>query len=132
MNCILGVIMILEIEDYNGERLGALRIHENSINDNIEIINKLGDISICDIDFDNIFSSNEHKMRISLEKVHNYDSISDSIVEDIITCRRGEMYDEEILDMFVNDFYENKMEIIRMLVDEKMSNHLDNDNLTII
>lgn len=124
--------MILEIEDYNGKRLGALRFFENNINGNIEIIDTLGKIDICDIDFDDIFNSNEPKIRISLNSIHKYDSISDSIVEDIVSCRRGELYYDEILDMFVNDFYANEIEIIKNIVDKKMNNHLDDDNITVI
>lgn len=126
--------MILEIEDYNGKQITALDIQPYGNSRTIEINNTIGNISIADICFDDIFGTNDYKLRIQLDDINNRESIADSIVDDILSTRGGQglMYDEEILNMYVNDFYENEMEKIRNIVDEKMSKHLKDDGITII
>ena len=60
--------MIIEIESRNGELLGALQLHENNSHNNIKIINEaLYEISVADIDSDDIFNTNEEKIRIQLD-----------------------------------------------------------------
>lgn len=61
--------MILSIEDKNGETIGAVKLTENNINGDIEIDfnHIIGDISIADIDYDDIFDTNDKKIRIQLE-----------------------------------------------------------------
>lgn len=60
--------MIIEIESNNGELLGALRVHENNAFDELEILETaLYEISIADIDYDDIFDTNEQKIRLQLD-----------------------------------------------------------------
>lgn len=60
--------MIIEIENDKGEQLGALLITENNINGNLVIRNSIiTNISIADIDYDDIFNTNEQKIRIQIE-----------------------------------------------------------------
>lgn len=60
--------MIIEIENNEGKQLGALLITENDINGNLVIRNSiLKKISIADIDGDDIFNTNEPKIRIQIE-----------------------------------------------------------------
>ena len=55
--------MIIEIESNNGELLGALRIHENNAFGELEILEiALYEISIADIELDDIFNTNEEKI----------------------------------------------------------------------
>ena len=60
--------MIIQIENYYGKTLGAILVSENDINGNLIIRNSiLNNISIADIDYDDIFDTNEKKIRIQLE-----------------------------------------------------------------
>lgn len=59
--------MILEIEDYYGNTKGAIRLTENNEDGEIEIKNIKGEYNIADIDFDDIFDTNEYKVRIQKE-----------------------------------------------------------------
>ena len=60
--------MIIEIENNEGKQLGALLITENDINGNLVIRNSiLKNISVADIDGDDIFNTNEPKIRIQIE-----------------------------------------------------------------
>ena len=60
--------MIIAIENYNGKTLGALLVTENDMNGNLIIRNSILDnISIADIDYDDIFNTNEPKIRIQIE-----------------------------------------------------------------
>lgn len=58
--------MIIEIEDCFGNTIGAVQITNN--NDEVIIGACDGDISIADIDVDDIFDTDEEKVRIQLEK----------------------------------------------------------------
>lgn len=61
--------MIIEIEDTKGYYIGAMHVEEfNEEINGIKIVDKKGDISIADIEFDDIFDSNEEKIRIQIEK----------------------------------------------------------------
>lgn len=69
-----------------------------------------------------------------LDKIYSknkMNEIADEIVDDIISQRNGQMYDDEILDYFVNCKFESSMEKVKKLVDEKMRKYLENDNLII-
>ena len=124
-------IMILQIEDYNGCELGALNINPNNEYGEISVRNIRGDVSICDIDFDDIFDTNNYKLRIQLDNVNNRRKKAENIVDDIVSTRKGLIYDEEILNMYTTDFMSNEIEKIKEIVDEIMENHLEEDNLTI-
>ena len=58
--------MIIEIEDCFGNTIGAVQIIKNNNGVNIGACD--GDISIADIDVDDIFDTDEEKVRIQLEK----------------------------------------------------------------
>lgn len=57
--------------------------------------------------------------------------IGDEIVDDIISQRNGQIYDDEILDYFVNCKFESSMEKVKKLVDRKMRKYLEEDNLIV-
>ena len=59
--------MIIEIEDYFGNTIGAVQITKNNNEVNIGACD--GDISIADIDVDDIFNTGEEKVRIQLEQL---------------------------------------------------------------
>lgn len=126
--------MIIAIENYLGETIGALRYNECDENGNFKIYDSKN-ISIADIDYDDIFNTNDRKLRLQFE--NNYidrNDIAEKIVADIISVRGGQglMYDEEILQMFVNDYFIYEMEKVSEIIDEKMREYLDNDGITII
>lgn len=58
--------MIIEVEDCFGNTIGAVQINNN--NNEVMIGECDGDISIADIDVDDIFDTDEEKVRIQLEK----------------------------------------------------------------
>ena len=60
--------MILEIENYHGATIGAVRVEENNEYGEVEVKNISGDISIADIDYDDIFDTNEEKVRVQIDK----------------------------------------------------------------
>ena len=129
--------MIIEIEDYMGNTIGATQVHEpENIND-ITIEKCKGDISIADVDVDTIFDTNELKLRIQMTNESSSDNIikkANAIVDDIISTRGRQnlLYDEEILNMFVNDYYETEKEKVKQLVDEMMmENHVNENTLEI-
>ena len=129
--------MIIEIEDYMGNTIGATQVHEPENMNDIRIEKCNGAISIADIDNDDIFDTNELKLRIQMTNESSLDSIikkANAIVDDIVSVRGGQnlIYDEEILNMFVNDYYEIEKEKIRELVDEMMmDNHVNENTLEI-
>ena len=63
--------MIIQIEDYNGKRIGAFRIIENDINGEDKITDMIGDISYADTEFDDLFNTNENKFRIQLGVIND-------------------------------------------------------------
>lgn len=68
--------MIIEIENEE-KTIGAIRATENNMNGEVEVIECEGDISIADIDFDDIFDTNEEKIRIQMDL--EYPTINKSI-----------------------------------------------------
>lgn len=58
--------MIIEIEKSNGETIGAIKVSENNINGEFEVEKIVGDVSIADIDYDDIFDTNDKKLRLQL------------------------------------------------------------------
>lgn len=125
--------MIIEIEDYMGNTIGATQVHEPENMNDIKIKKCIGDISIADIDYDTIFDTNELKLRIQMtteESLNDNIKKANAIVNDIISKRGGQglLYDEEILNMFVNDYYEPEKEKIRNLVDKMMMKNYVNEN----
>ena len=66
--------MIIQIEDYNGNRIGAFRIVENDIDGEDKITDMIGDISHADTEFDDLFNTNENKFRIQLGVINDWRS----------------------------------------------------------
>lgn len=130
--------MIIEIEDYMGNTIGATQVHEPENMNDIKIKRCNGAISIADVDYDDIFDTNELKLRIQMTTESSLDNIikkANAIVDDIVSVRGGQnlLYDEEILNMFVNDYYEEEKEKVRELVDEMMiENHVNENTLEIL
>lgn len=60
--------MIIEIENSNGDTIGAIKLSENNINGEFEVEKIIGDVSIADITFDDIFETNEKKLRLQLNE----------------------------------------------------------------
>lgn len=60
--------MIVEIENYNGSTIGAVRVVENNEEGVIEVKEVKGDLDIADFDGDYIFDTNEELMRVQLDK----------------------------------------------------------------
>lgn len=58
--------MIIEIENSNGDTIGAIKFSENNIDGEFEVEKVVGDISIADIDYDDIFDTNDKKLRLQL------------------------------------------------------------------
>ena len=125
--------MILEVEDYEGNTIFAILTERNNYGEE-EIINTKGNISIADRDFDDIFGTNDFKTRIQLETELNFplnkNRIAENIIDDIVSSRKGEIYDEEILDIYTNDYFSHELEEIK-LIDDKIGKYLCNDGLTI-
>lgn len=126
--------MILEVEDYEGNTIFAILTERNNYGEE-EIINTKGNISIADRDFDDIFGTNDFKTRIQLETELNFplnkNKIAENIIDDIVSSRKGEIYDEEILDIYTNDYFSHELEEIKLIIDDKIGKYLCNDGLTI-
>ena len=126
--------MILEIEDYEGNTIFAVQTERNDFGEE-EVINTKGNISIADRDFDDIFGTNDFKTRLQLETELNFplnkNKIAENIIDDIVSSRKGEIYDEEILDIYTNDYFSHELEEIKLIIDDKIGKYLCNDGLTI-
>lgn len=126
--------MILEVEDYEGNTIFAVQTERNNFGEE-EIINTKGNISIADRDFDDIFGTNNFKTRLQLETELNFplnkNKIAENIIDDIVSSRKGEIYDEEILDIYTNDYFSHELEEIKLIIDDKIGKYLCNDGLTI-
>lgn len=60
------ISMIIAIENTKGETIGAVQLIETD--DGISVGVRDGKISIADIDYDDIFETDEKKVRIQLEE----------------------------------------------------------------
>jgi len=122
--------MILRTIDQFGNE-SAVFLYENNENGEV-FVQDTFHCEVVDESLDTVFGTNEQQVTIINKLSNQREAIANAIVDDIVSCRPGEMYDEEILDMFVNDFFAEEMEKIREIVDEKMMNdYLEEDNLTI-
>ena len=126
--------MILEVEDYEGNTIFAIQTERNDFGEE-EVINTKGNISIADRDFDDIFGTNDFKTRLQLETELNFplnkNKIAENIIDDIVSSRKGEIYDEEILNIYTNDYFSHELEEIKLIIDDKIGKYLCNDGLTI-
>lgn len=122
--------MILKIVDANGTVLGAVNVYENNYNGDVSV----NDTFHCDAevtDLDTIFGTNDQEVVIQLDQNLKRNFVADDIVADIVSQRAGQIYDEELLCEFTNDYFESELEMVRELVDEKMKGYLEEDNLTV-
>ena len=122
--------MILRTIDQFGNE-SAVFLYENNENGEV-FVQDTFHCEVVDESLDSVFGTNEQQVTIINKLSNQRETIANAIVDDIVSTRMGEMYDEEILDMFVNDFFAEEMEKIREIVDEKMMNdYLEEDNMTI-
>ena len=57
----------------------------------------------------------------------------ENIIENIVSSRHGEIYDEEIGKIYVNEYFEETLQLIFEEVDKTMiEKYTEEDNLTII
>lgn len=67
--------MIFEIENEKGFYVGALHIYEfDEEESGLKVIDKKGNISIADVEYDDIFDTNEEKVRIQIEESSAFSS----------------------------------------------------------
>lgn len=79
--------MIIEIEDFDGNTIGALQLSENIVYENIDVNDVKtvsGDIDIIDIDFDDILDTDELKIRVNTNIINyeTYDEYKDLFYDD--------------------------------------------------
>ena len=122
--------MILKIVDANGAVLGAVNVYENNYNGEVSV----NDTFHCDVEaveLDSVFGTNDKSVAIQLDHNLKRKFAADEIVADIVSQRAGQTYDEELLCEFTNDYFESELEKVKELVDERMQDYLDEDNLTV-
>ena len=122
--------MILRIVDENNSAIGAIHLYENSYDGKVSVMDTFH-VDVAETGFDTIFGTNDEEVTIQLDHALKRNAIANEIVADIVSQRAGQMYDEEILCLFTNDYFESELEQIRELVDEKMQDYLEEDNLTV-
>lgn len=74
----------IEIETNNGNTIGAFQLYENNENGEVEIQQSIGAISIADIDTDDIFYTNDKKIRVQIypkPKVSGWHNAFDDYME---------------------------------------------------
>ena len=122
--------MILKVVDETGAAIAAIHVYENNYNGEVSV----NDTYHCDVEaveLDSIFGTNDQEVPIQLDYNLKRNFVAEEIVADIVSQRAGQVYDEEILCEFVNHYFESELEKIRELVDEKMQDYLEDDNLTV-
>ena len=122
--------MILKVVDETGAAIAAIHVYENNYNGDVSV----NDTYHCDVEaveMDSIFGTNDKEVTIQLDHNLKRKFAADEIVADIVSQRAGQVYDEELLCEFTNDYFESELEKIREIVDEKMQDYLEDDNLTV-
>ena len=122
--------MILKIVDANGAVLGAVNVYENNYDGEVSIIDTFH-VDAEETGFDTVFGTNDQEIVIQLDQNLKRNFVAEEIVADIVSQRADQIYDEELLCEFTNDYFESELEKIREIVDEKMQDYLENDNLTV-
>lgn len=122
--------MILKIADTNGTVLGAVNVYENDYNGEVSIMDTFH-VDVEETGFDTVLGTNDQEVVIQLNQNLKRNFVADEIVADILSQRAGQIYDEELLCEFTNDYFESELEKIREIVDEKMQDYLEDDNLTV-
>lgn len=59
-------MFVIEIENNKGETLGSIEVTENNLDGEISF-RRCNGVSVADIDFDDIFGTNNQKIRLQLE-----------------------------------------------------------------
>lgn len=59
-------MFVIEIENNKGETLGSIEVTENNLDGEIGF-RRCSGVSVADIDFDDIFGTNNQKIRLQLE-----------------------------------------------------------------
>ena len=122
--------MILKAVDETGAAIAAIHVYENNYNGEVSV----NDTYHCDVEaveLDSIFGTNDQEVLIQLDYNLKRNFIAEEIVADIVSQRAGQVYDEELLCEFTNHYFESELEKIMELVDEKMQDYLEDDNLTV-
>ena len=122
--------MILKIIGGNSTVLGAVNVYENNYDGKVSVIDTFH-VDAEENGFDTVFGTNDKAVVILINQNLKRNFAADEIVADIISQRAGQVYDEELLCEFVNDYFESELEKVRELVDERMQNYLEEDKLTI-
>ena len=122
--------MILKVVDETGAAIAAIHVYENNYNGDVSV----NDTYHCDVEaveMDSIFGTNDKEVTIQLDYNLKRNFVAEEIVADILSQRAGQVYDEELLCEFTNDYFESELEKVKELVDERMQDYLDEDNLTV-
>ena len=122
--------MILKVVDETGAAIAAIHVYENNYNGDVSV----NDTYHCDVEaveLDSVFGTNDKSVAIQLDHNFKRNFVANEIVADIVSQRVGQVYDEELLCEFTNDYFESELEKVRELVDEKMQGYLEDDNLTV-
>ena len=122
--------MILKVVDETGAAIAAIHVYENNYNGDVSV----NDTYHCDVEaveLDSVFGTNDKSVAIQLDHNLKRKFAADEIVADIVSQRAGQTYDEELLCEFTNDYFESELEKVKELVDERMQDYLDEDNLTV-
>ena len=122
--------MILKVVDENNGTIGAVYVYENNENGELSIMDTFH-VDAKETGLDTIFGTNDQEIVIQLDQNLKRNLVADEIVADIVSQRAGQIYDEELLCEFVNNYFESEMEKVRELVDERMKDCLEEDNFTV-
>ena len=122
--------MILKVVDENNSTIGAVQVCENNFDGKTEVQDTYH-IKVVENGSDSVFNTNEEEVSIKIDQDIKRRFVANEIVADILSQRAGQIYDEELLCEFNNDYFESELEKIRELVDEEMQDYLEEDNLTV-
>ena len=122
--------MILKVVDENNSTIGAVQVCENNFDGKTEVQDTYH-VKVVENGFDSVFNTNEEEVSIKIDPDIKRRFVANEIVADILSQRAGQIYGEELLCEFTNDYFESELEKIRELVDEEMQDYLEEDNLTV-
>ena len=122
--------MILKVVDGCKSTIGAVQVCENNFDGKNEVQDTFH-VKVVENGFDSIFGTNDEEVTIKIDQDIKRRFVANEIVADILSQRAGQLYDEELLCEFTNDYFEPELEKIRELVDEEMQDYLEEDNLTV-
>ena len=123
--------MILKVVDEIKGTIGAVQVYENNEKGNVSIMDTYH-VDAEETGFDTVFGTNDEEVVIQLDQKLKRNFVAEEIVADIVSQRAGQMYDEELLCEFTNAYFESGLEKIRGLVDERMQDYMEDDNLTVM